>query len=293
MTQSVAENVTGQFEAHRDHLRGVAYRMLGSLSEADDALQDAWLKVSKSDARGVANMGGWLTTIVARVCLDMLRARAARREDSVMPNVPVNERGADVEAVMADSVGLALLVVLDTLAPAERVAFVLHDLFELPFDDIAPILQRSLVATRQLASRARRRLHGPPRARKANAERQHAAAEAFLAASRTGDMEALLALLDPDVVLTVDGKETARGARNVGGQAAVYRSRSRFTEVAIINGSFGFVVAPLGRYALAMEFAMAGDKISEIRLWRHARCTIFALAHPRVRVNFPHRDANA
>lgn len=282
MTESIAENVTERFEAERGHLRAVAYRMLGSLSEADDALQDAWLKVSRTDARGVTNVGGWLTTVVARVCLDLLRARTARREDAVTAYVPANGSDAEAEAEMADSVGLALLVVLDTLAPAERVAYVLHDLFDLPFDEIAPILRRSPVATRQLASRARRRLHGPTLAPKANVDRQHAAADAFLAAARRGDLEALLALLDPDVVLKVDGEEKTRGVRNVAGQAVIYRTRAPFTVLAIVNGSVGLLTAPGGRYDGAMNFTLRGGKISEIRVWRHEKCKVFALAHRRV-----------
>ena len=208
-----------QFEANRTHLRAVAYRMLGSLSEADDAVQEAWLRLSRSDTSGVENLGGWLTTVVARVCLDMLRSRKSRREEPLGAHVPdpmvSREDGIDPEheALLADSVGLALLVVLETLAPAERVAFVLHDMFDLPFDEIAPIVGRSPTAARQLASRARRRVQGAATVPDADLTRQREVVDAFLAASRGGDFDALLALLDPDVVLRADRAPCRRAHR--------------------------------------------------------------------------------
>ena len=207
-----------QFEAERSHLRAVAYRMLGSLSEADDAVQESWLHLSRADTSGVVNLSGWLTTVVARVCLDMLRSRRSRREEPLGEDVsePMMSRedGIDPEqeALLADSVGLALLVVLETLAPAERLAFVLHDLFDVPFDEIAPIVGRSPTAARQLASRARRRVQGAETAQDADLSRQRAVVDAFLAASRGGDFEALLAVLDPDVVLRADPAAVSMGA---------------------------------------------------------------------------------
>src|SRR5712691_8486690 len=202
--------VTEQFEANRAHLRSVAYRMLGSPSEADDAVQEAWLRLSRSDTSGVENLGGWLTTVVARVCLNTLRSRESRREEPLDAHVPEpivsREAGIDPEheALLADSVGLALLVVLETLGPAERVAFVLHDLFDLPFDEIAPVVGRSPAAARQLASRARRRVQGAATVPAADLTRRREIVDAFLAASRGADFDALLAILDPDVVLRAD-----------------------------------------------------------------------------------------
>ena len=217
-----------RFEANRTHLRAVAYRMLGSLSEADDAVQEAWLRLSRSDTSGVENLGGWLTTVVARVCLDMLRSRKSRREEPLDAHVPEpivsREDGIDPEheALLADSVGLALLVVLETLAPAERLAFVLHDMFAVPFDEIAPIVGRSPTAARQLASRARRRVQGAATVPDADLTRQREVVDAFLAASRGGDFDALLAVLDPDVVLRADRAAVPAGAsREVRGAAAV------------------------------------------------------------------------
>src|SRR5262245_50793943 len=206
-----------RFEAHRTHLRGVAYRMLGSRSEADDAVQEAWLRLSRSDTSGVRNLGGWLTTVVARVCLDMLRSRQSRREESLERKPEafrIRQEGIDPEqeALLADSVGLALLVVLETLAPAERVAFVLHDMFDLAFDEIGPVVGRSPTAARQLASRARRRVHGGAPAANADLSRQRDVVEAFLAASRAGDFDALLAVLDPEVVLSADRSAVPAGA---------------------------------------------------------------------------------
>jgi len=265
-----------RFEANRTHLRAVAYRMLGSLTEADDAVQDAWLHVSRADASGVQNLGGWLTTVVARVCLDMLRSRKSRREESlselVAPPIASHEAGIDPEheALLADSVGLALLVVLETLAPAERVAFVLHDLFDLPFDEIAPIVGRSPTAARQLASRARRRLQGAATVPDGDLTRQREVVDAFLAASRGGDFDALLAVLDPDVVLRADREAVQMGASGeVRGAAAVARTfsgRARVAQPALVNGAAGAVWAQGGRPRVVFEFTITGGRIVEIHL---------------------------
>src|SRR5216117_3308061 len=205
--------MTDEFETHRQHLQAVAYRMLGSASEAEDAVQEAWLRLSRSDTAAVENMGGWLTTVVARVCLDMLRSRREHYVGSWLPEPVVTiENGPEDEAVLADSVGLALLVVLDTLTPAERLAFVLHDMFGMPFEEIAPIVDRSPAAARQLASRARRRVRGAPDP-DPDLARQRAVVDAFLAASRAGDFDALVAILDPDVVLRVDRGRLAQAVR--------------------------------------------------------------------------------
>src|SRR2546426_6088726 len=254
---SEPEWLAERFEANRTHLRAVAHRMLGSLSEADDAVQEAWLRLSRSDASDVANLGGWLTTVVGRVCLDMLRSRKSRREESLDAQAPdpieSHEVGVDPEhqAVLADSVGLALLVVLETLAPAERVAFVLHDMFDLPFDEIAPIVGRSPTAARQLASRARRRVQGAALVSEPDLPRQRKVVDAFLAASRGGDFEALLAVLDPEVVLRADRAAVQIGASGeVRGAAAVARTfagRAKEAQPALIDGAAGLVGAPGGR----------------------------------------------
>jgi RNA polymerase sigma-70 factor (ECF subfamily) len=265
-----------QFEANRTHLRAVAYRMLGDLTEADDAVQESWLHLSRADASGVKNLGGWLTTVVARVCLDMLRSRKSRRVETLGEDVPEpsisRESGGDpeYEALLADSVGLALLVVLDTLTPAERLAFVLHDLFDVPFDEIAPIVGRSSTTTRQLASRARRRVRGGMVEKDAYLTRQQAVVSAFLAASRSGDFEALLAALDPDVVFRHDLAAVPAGAApEVRGAAAVARlfaGRAQETQPALVNGSVGVVVAPRGRLMLVLELTIIGGKIAEINV---------------------------
>ena len=259
-----------RFEANRSRLRAMAYRMLGSLTDADDAVQEGWIRAAAADASAVENPEGWFTTIVARVCLDMLRSRKSRREeplDSDDATVP----GPETEAMLADSVGLALLVVLDTLAPAERVAFVLHDTFGLPFGQIAAITGRSPAAARQLASRARRRVQGTPSVPRMRLARQREVAEAFLAAARGGDLGALLALLDPEVVLHADAAAgptrapaTLRGAMAVaqGARAAAVRSRS--SRVALVNGTPGIVWAPRGRLRVVLAFTMTDDKISRI-----------------------------
>jgi RNA polymerase sigma-70 factor (ECF subfamily) len=266
-----------RFEEHRPRLRGVAYRMLGSVSEADDALQDAWLRISRADTGRVENMGGWLTTVVARVCLNMLRARERRREDPLDVHVPdpiiSSERGVDTEseALLADSVGLALMVVLETLTPAERLAFVLHDMFGVPFDEIGPMIDRTPAAARQLASRARRRVRGESTAPDPDLARQREVVDAFFAASRNGDFDALVAVLHPDVVLRSDGG-TARpqwslvihGAENVAGQAVLSSRLSPFVRRALINGAAGAVVAPRGRPVSVMAFTVADARIVAI-----------------------------
>ncbi|OLC09270.1 MAG: RNA polymerase subunit sigma-70 [Chloroflexi bacterium 13_1_40CM_67_9] len=271
---SEREWLAERFEANRTHLRAVAHRMLGSLSEADDAVQEAWLRLSRSDASEVANLGGWLTTVVGRVCLDMLRSRKSRREESLDAQAPdpieSHEAGVDPEhqAVLADSVGLALLVVLETLAPAERVAFVLHDMFDLPFDEIAPILGRSPTAARQLASRARRRVQGAALVSEPDLPRQRKVVDAFLAASRGGDFEALLAVLDPEVVLRADRAAVQIGASGeVRGAAAVARTfagRAKEAQPALIDGAAGLVWAPGGRPRVVFGFTIEQGKIVAI-----------------------------
>ncbi len=264
-----------QFEAKRTHLRAVAYRMLGSLSEADDAVQEGWLRLSRSDTSGVENLGGWLTTVVARVCLDMLRSRKSRAEVHLDAHVldPILSRADGIdpehEALLADSVGLALLVVLDTLAPAERVAFVLHDMFAVPFDEIASIVGRSPTAARQLASRARRRVQGGRTVPDADLTRQREVVDAFLAAARGGDFDALLAVLDPDVVLRADhaavpsdASTEVRGAAAVAKRAA--QGGARAAQPALVNGAVGVVVAPSGRLLMVLGFTITHGKIVEI-----------------------------
>src|SRR5438270_9618963 len=264
-----------RFEENRSHLRAVAYRMLGSPSEAEDAVQEAWLRLSRSDTSGVANLGGWLTTVVARVSLDMLRSRASRREEPLDPHLPEpivsREDGTDPEneALLADSVGLALLVVLETLAPAERVAFVLHDVFDVPFDEIAPIVGRSPAAARQLASRARRRVQGAATP-DADLTRQRAVVDAFLAASRGGDFGALLALLDPNVVLRADGAVVRTGAsaevRGATAVAETFSGRARAAQPALVNGAAGLVWAQGGRPRVVFGFSIVRGKIVEIEM---------------------------
>jgi len=279
MTES--EWLAEGFEKNRTRLKAVAYRMLGSLGEADDALQEAWLHLSRSDTRAVENLKGWLTTVVARVCLDMLRSRSSRREVPLgeSPGVhlpdPIVSRGDRIdpeqEALLADSVGLALLVVLEKLTPAERVAFVLHDTFGVPFEEIAPIVGRSPAAARQLASRARRRVQGAAPSPEADLARQREVVDAFLAAARNGDFEALLATLDPDVVLRSDGgalrpvaSVVIHGARAVAEQALIFSELSPFVRPAVVNGAAGVVVAPRGRPFSVMGFTVRGGKIVEI-----------------------------
>jgi RNA polymerase sigma-70 factor (ECF subfamily) len=268
--------LAGRFEASRSRLRAMAYRMLGSLSDAEDAVQDAWLHAVGADPAAVNNLEGWFTTIVARVCLDRLRSRKSRREEPLGAEEPLAAEeavlaGPEQEAVLADSVGLALLVVLDTLAPAERVAFVLHDTFGLPFGEMAAITGRSPAAARQLASRARRRVRGTAPASGIRLARQREVAEAFLAASRGGDLGALLAVLDPEVVLHAEAAAvptgvpmTLRGAAAVARGARASSGRSRYSGVALVNGTPGIVMAARGRLILVLAFTIDDGKISRI-----------------------------
>ncbi len=274
------DGLATRFEASRPRLRAVAYRMLGSASEAEDAVQEAWLHLSRSGTDGIENLDGWLTTVVARVCLDMLRARKSRREEPFdrQAGDPVASRASDAEpggpeneALLADSVGLAMLIVLDTLAPAERVAFVLHDMFDLPFGQIAGITGRSPAAARQLASRARRRVRGTPSVRGDSPARQREVVEAFLAASRSGDFGALLAVLDPDVELRADARAVPAGtprqvfgATAVAAQAHAFRQRARFARLALVDGAVGIIVAPRGRLFVALRVTVADGKITEM-----------------------------
>ena len=263
-----------QFEANRGRLRGVAYRMLGSASEADDALQDAWLKVSRADVGAVANMSAWLTTVVARACLDTLRARQSRREEGLSDEPPAPIGGANAvvdpeqEALLADSVGVALLVVLDTLEPAERLAFVMHDMFGLPFDEIAPIVGRSEAAARQLASRARRRVRGGAAVSAPDLAAQRQVVEAFLRALRAGDFEGLLAVLDPDVRVRVDaaagaagGARELRGAETWARGAVAFARAVRFAQPALVDGSVGIVLGSRGRLSRVVKFVVRDGRI--------------------------------
>ena len=266
-----------QFEENRAHLHAVAYRMLGSPSEADDAVQEGWLRLSRSDTSEVENLGGWLTTVVARVCLDMLRSRRSRREDPLSVHVPdpvlSRDPGTDPEheAVLADSVGLALLVVLEMLAPAERLAFVLHDMFGVPFEEIAPMVDRSPDAARQLASRARRRVQGASAIPDADLVSQRRVVNAFFAAARDGDFDALVAVLDPDIVLRADGgtlrpeaTTIVHGAEAVARQALMFSGLSPFVRPALVNGAAGVVVTPEGRAVSVMGFTVVRGKIVAI-----------------------------
>jgi RNA polymerase sigma factor (sigma-70 family) len=266
-----------RFQTHRGHLQAVAYRILGSLSEADDAVQEAWLRLSRSDRSEVENLRGWLTTVIARVCLDMLRSRKSRREeplDAQVSEAIVNTKDAidpEHEAIMAESVGLALLVVLNTLAPAERLAFVLHDMFAMPFDEIAPIVGRSPTAAKKLASRARHRIRGTTRIPSADLTRQRQVVDAFLAASRSGDINAILAVLDPDVVRRADyaavptGTATeVRGAQAVAKETLTHSQRARFAQPALVNGALGIVVVVRGQLDLALTLTIKDEKITEI-----------------------------
>ncbi|MGO9885593.1 MAG: sigma-70 family RNA polymerase sigma factor [Solirubrobacteraceae bacterium] len=268
------EWLTARFEQYRPHLRAVAYRMLGSVSESDDALQEAWLRIRDQHPASVENMRAWLTTVVGRVCLNMLRSRKARREELSVhvpdPVVSFDEDGLEHETLLAESVGLALLVVLDSLTPAERLAFVLHDVFGVPFADIATVLDRSEAAVQQLASRARRRVQGAPEP-DSDLVRQRQVVDAFFAASRDGDFDALVALLDPNVELRIDGgvlRDEAslvlRGAPAVAAHTATYSKLYPFVRPALINGAAGAVVAPRGRLFSVMSFTVTNGKIGEI-----------------------------
>ncbi|WP_369363592.1 sigma-70 family RNA polymerase sigma factor [Streptomyces sp. CG4] len=281
-TEDVGRRLAARFEADRPHLAAVAYRLLGSATEADDALQEAWLRARETDLDEIRNLTGWLTTVVTRVCLNLLRARRNRREEFLDAQDGAHDTALDAaletpafsaeagdparEALLADEVGVALLVVLDTLSPAERVAFVLHDMFAVPFEEIAPLVERTPAATRQLASRARRRVQGRPPAPAADAVRRRRAVEAFLAATRGGDFTALVALLDPDVVLHADALVvptpapiTVRGAEPVAQGAMAAMARAQFTGLALLDGEFGLVMAPYGRPRLVLAFAFGTD----------------------------------
>jgi RNA polymerase sigma factor (sigma-70 family) len=268
------EWLTERFDEHRTHLRAVAYRMLGSLSEADDAIQEAWLKLSRSDAGEIENLGGWLTTVVARVSLDMLRSRARRREEPLGVHIPdpiidpADGTDPEHEALLADSVGLALLIVLELLSPAERVAFVLHDMFGVPFDEIAPIVERSPEATRQLASRARRRVMGGRTVPDPDLDRQREVVDAFLAAARGGDFDALVAVLDPDVVLRADfgggATQEVRGAEAVASRAQSYSRRDLIIHPVLINGAVGAVATRDGRPFSVGAVTVRDGKIVEL-----------------------------
>ncbi|MER5444743.1 sigma-70 family RNA polymerase sigma factor [Streptomyces sp. NPDC002764] len=264
------ESLARRFEAHRPHLRAVAYRMLGSAAEADDAVQEAWFRLSRSDTDGVENLGGWLTTVVGRVCLDMLRSRRSRAEEPLEPlaghaRVADVSGGADPEqhAVLADSVGVALLVVLETLTPAERLAFVLHDLFAVPFDEVGEVVGRSPAAARQLASRARRRVQGADRVRGGDPGRRRAVVDAFLAAAREGDFEALVALLDPDVVARSDAGVNT-GAVAVARGASSFRHFAAVARPALVDGATGLAVFVDGRLDRTLAFTFVGDRIAAI-----------------------------
>lgn len=277
------EALAARFEEHRPRLKAVAYRMLGSLGESEDAVQESWIRLSRADAGEVANLGGWLTTVVGRICLDMLRTRQSRREESLSTALdthvpdPVVSWGDVVdpeqEVLLADSVGLALLVLLEALAPAERLAFVLHDMFAVPFDEIAPVVERTPAATRQLASRARRRVQDSAPVPDNDPVRQREVVGAFLAAARGGDFEALLELLDPDVVLRADTGELAsglskvvRGASVVAGQAAMFSKGAATTELALVNGRVGVVGVPDGEVVSVMEFTVSNGRIAELNI---------------------------
>jgi RNA polymerase sigma factor (sigma-70 family) len=255
-----------RFGQARSHLRGVAFRMLGSAEEADDAVQEAWLRASRDGAEGVANLTGWLTTITSRICLDMLRAR--RRRGETLADMAELDLAADSdpegEAVLADSVGLALLVVLDALGPEERVAFVLHDMFSVPFAEIADIVGKSPTAAKKLASRARARIDGTPALPPADLDRQRRVVEAFLAASRAGDLDGLVAVLAPDVVRRSDFLPDLRGADDVAGETRTNMARAQFARLALVDGAPGLVVAPRGRLAVAIKLTIEGDRVTEV-----------------------------
>jgi RNA polymerase sigma-70 factor (ECF subfamily) len=266
--------LTARFEQHRAHLRGVAYRMLGSVSEADDALQEAWLRIRDEETTSIENMQAWLTTVVGRVCLNMLRSRRSRREEPSMhvpdPVVSFGDDGPEHEALLADSVGLALLVVLDALTPAERLAFVLHDVFGVSFADIAVALERSEAAAQQLATRARRRLRGSPEPDR-DLARQRRVVDAFFAASRDGDFDALLEILDPDVELRIDGGAlraeaslVLHGGDAVAAHTATYSKLYPFVRPALVNGAAGALVVPHGRVFSVMAFTVTNGRIAQI-----------------------------
>ena len=263
-----------KFEENRGHLRAVAYRILGSASEADDAVQEAWLRLARSDAASIENLGGWLTTVIARVCLDALRARASRREEALAAGTsppaakPDDASGPERDALVADSVGIALLVVLERLTPAERIAFVLHDMFDVSFDEIASVIGRSPVAARQLASRARRRVRGVKAPLRVDLDQQRQVVAAFLAALRAGDVEGIVAVLDPDVMVRIDETAAAPGApREIRGAttwakgAVAFAQFAHAVKIMLIDGAVGLILAPGGRLSRALKFAIADGKI--------------------------------
>lgn len=270
------ERLAERFEAHRGHLRAVAYRMLGSPTDAEDAVQESWIRLGRTDVNDVENLRAWLTTVVARVCLDMLRARTSRREDPLDTHVPDPmitpvDGNPEADAILADSVGLALLVVLETLEPAERLAFVLHDVFGMTFDEIGPIVDRSAVAARQLASRARRRVQSRTTTADRDVRRQRNVVDAFMAAASQGDVERLVAVLDPDIVLRADGGAAAglsrvvQGASAVAAQAATFSRSGLSSQLVLVNGDLGFVSRrPDGRLFSVLGFTIAGGKVVEI-----------------------------
>ncbi len=272
------EFLAAEFEGHRGHLKAVAYRMLGSLTEADDAVQEAWLRVTRTDTAKVDNLGGWLTTVVARICLNVLRSRTRRREEPLDVHVPdlivapADQPGApdpEQEALLADSVGLALLVVLETLTPAERLAFVLHDLFSMPFDEIAPVIDRSEAATRQLASRARRRVRGAGPAPEADPGARREVVDAFVAAARGGDLEALVAVLAPDVVVRADGgtlrpSVVRHGRESVAEGAMAFAQLTELHRPVTVNGVAGAAAFAAGRLVSVAAFTVSGGKITAI-----------------------------
>ena len=280
-----------KFEENRPHLRAVAYRMLGSLAEADDAIQEAWLRLNRSDAKGIANLGGWLTTVTGRVCLDMLRSRKARCEEPLNVHIPEpilsrdDRLDPEQEVLLADSIGLALLVVLETLDPVERLAFVLHDMFAVPFEEIAPIVGRSAIAARQLASRARRRVQGAAPVPDVDLTRQREVVDAFLAAAHSGDFDALLAVLDPEVVLRVDGgfvpagaSRVVRGSQAVAGQALAFSLLGLVVRTALVNGAAGVVSFLDGQPFAVLAFTVTGGRVVEIDILADpARLRQFAL----------------
>ncbi|MFF1734973.1 sigma-70 family RNA polymerase sigma factor [Streptomyces sp. NPDC058247] len=276
MNSASTDTLAERFEESRGHLRAVAYRMLGSLSEAEDAVQETWLRLQRSDAAAVENLGGWLTTVTGRICLDLLRSRRARGEEPLETHVPdplvtsLDTPDPEQQALQADSVGLALLVVLDSLVPAERLAFVLHDMFAVPFEDIAPIVERTPAATRQLASRARRRVQGAPPP-ETDRVRQREIVEAFLSASREGDFERLVAVLDPDVLLRADAGATdlsrlVRGAHAVASGAITFQRMAPHVRIVLVNGMIGLLALPAGRPASLMSFTITGAKITELNV---------------------------
>lgn len=273
---SESELLTARFEENRPRLRATAYRMLGSLTDADDAVQEAWIRLNRAGANEIDNLGGWLTTVVARVCLDMLRSRRSRREESLesqngaAATVRDERPNPEEAAILADSVGLAMLVVLETLSPPERIAFVLHEMFGVSFDEIAPIVERTPAAARQLASRARRRVRGNPPKESADRTKRRQVVEAFLAASRGGDFGALLAVLDPNVVMRPDLAATLSGpSKEVHGATAVAKlfvGRAQAARAALVNGEVGVLVAPEGRLLLVLELSVTAGRISEINV---------------------------